>query len=188
MAIQRSDNVAGARVVGRPRGRGQPKVAKLQTNKTLMVLPLNPTRAKESRELEVIRAPRLSVAAENAKPEQEYVVLDQNAAPVKATMRYGRDSPDDILRDFEIDMLVAKLEIPGVEGIAGRPMLRQRLRSAMAEMLLRTMDRPEVAHRLETHAERLEAAKVLEAEILRVKALAVKQRALLSNADSGEEP
>lgn len=168
------------------RGSGQPAVTELISNRTVLVLELNPKRAAEAETVEVRDVPNLKQAVGAFQPEADFELKDTQltdagrveVSDVSVTMQYGNDKPDQVIADFKPESLVGKVQGPGDSEMKRRVLLRQRLQSQVIEQLLARLNDPKFAEivndtekrqailaaldRQIAEAERLKAAQELE--------------------------
>ncbi|GEM_PF-3019502 len=126
---------------------GQPKMSTVQSNKAMIVLPVNSERARRSGKLESFKAGDIEEAVRMIEPKEEFdlqdISLDGPAAEItpsriRASMQYGRNDPKEVMDDFKIPSLVAGIEAAykdSVSNVDKYLLLRQRLQYVVVDNL-----------------------------------------------------
>jgi hypothetical protein len=180
-----NDKETGVKVVRRPEG--QPKVADLVSNRTLIIQPVAPNRSGPSDSVELIAAGNLAELTAKARPELEFDV-EQTAEggekqQVRTIMRYGLGHESEVLKDFEVDHLIAGAEAIDAPDAAGqierRPLLDLRLKSTAINDLMAELRSPNsrLAAALRDPRQRAAVVSALRAELARLEPLAEQKKA-----------
>lgn len=147
-----TDDIPGTRIA--PEEPGQVSIAKLTSNRTMLVLRLNARGA--SKGLEVVEVKDLAGAVVAFAPETEFQLQDAVLAEggkvalgkVTLTMTYGANEAARVVEDFSPEALVGKAVADDGNEVERRVLLRQRLQSQVIEELVSKLRAPQFAEQI----------------------------------------